>query len=45
MKFFRTSSNTYRRVIRSSSPIEYVLGLIRIPPLAPPKGTSTSAHL
>ena len=45
MKFFFTSSKVYRRVIRSSSSLLYFRPSILMPPLAPPKGTSTTAHL
>ena len=34
-----------RRVIRSSSSLLYFLASILMPPLAPPKGASTTAHL
>lgn len=45
MKPFLASSRVKRRVIFSSSCSEYSLGLILIPALAPPNGTSTHAHL
>jgi hypothetical protein len=45
MNFFWQSSIVYRRVIRSNCSTVYFLGSILIPPLAPPKGTSTTAHL
>lgn len=45
MKPFLASSSVKRRVIFSSSCSEYSLGFILIPALAPPKGTSTQAHL
>ena len=34
----------YRRVMRSSSPIDIFLGSQITPPLAPPKGMFTTAH-
>lgn len=45
MNPFLASSSVNRRVIFSNSCSEYTLGLILIPALAPPKGTSTQAHL
>ena len=45
MNPFLANSKVNRLVIFSSSCSEYSLGLILIPALAPPKGTSTHAHL
>ena len=45
MKFFLLSSYVYLRVIRSSSLTEYSWAEILTPPLAPPNGTLTMAHL
>ena len=45
MKFFLISSAVYRRVMRSISSALYCLASILTPPLAPPNGTSTMAHL
>jgi hypothetical protein len=45
MKFLVLSSKVKRRVIRSSSCSEYLWAAILTPPLAPPKGTLTMAHL
>ena len=36
--------DVYRRVTRSSSPIDIVVGSQTTPPLEPPKGMFTSAH-
>lgn len=41
---FFANSRAKRRVIFSNSCSEYSFGLILIPALAPPNGTSTQAH-
>ena len=45
MNSFAFSSTVSRRVTRSTNAVSRRNGSMQTPPFAPPKGTSTSAHL